>query len=130
LTEPATPAADPRPLAVTLAVLLLSVALAIGVLILVYAWGYPTIALGTFLLVGGLILAIAGRQNWARWALAGVTVAALAVSGSVVWFQLTYGVVLPLATGAQLALEGVAFYLLFRPSSGRWFRRRERWRDV
>lgn len=124
MTEGTTPKADRRPRSVTLAVSFLTLALGIGVAILMFAWGYPTIALATFVLVGGLILGIARRHNWARWALAAVTILSLVVTWSVVWFQLTFGVVLPIATSVQLLLEAAAFYLLFRPTAGRWLRRR------
>jgi hypothetical protein len=111
-----------RPPSVTLAVYALSLALLLGVAILGFGWGYPSIALITLVTIGGLILGVARRHNWARWALLVVTVLALALTWPVVRFQLTYGVVLPLATVVQLALEAVAFVLLFRPPARRWYR--------
>jgi hypothetical protein len=110
-----------RPRSVTLAVRLLSIALLLGVAILGFGWRVPVVALSTFLVVGWLIFSAARRHNWARWALALLTIVAFAMTWSLVRFQLTYGIVVPLATVAQVTLEAVGFYLLFRPAAARWY---------
>jgi hypothetical protein len=109
------------PRSVTLAVGALSVALLLGVAILAFGWRVPLVALATFVIVGSLIFSAARRHNWARWALAILTLATFALTWSLVRFQLTFGVVVPIATVAQIALEVVGFYLLFRPAAGRWY---------
>ena len=100
----------------------MSVALVLGVVIL-FGWGVPKIALAALLIIGILIWAIAWRQNWARWTLAAVTVISFAFTFEIIRFQMTYGILLPLATAAQFVLEIVGFYLLFRPAAARWYRR-------
>lgn len=114
--------AEGRPRSVTVAVGSLSIALLLGVAILGFGWRVPVVALSTFLVVGSLIFSAARRHTWARWALAILTIVAFAMTWPLVRFQLTYGIVVPIATVAQIALETVGLYLLFRPAAGRWYR--------
>ena len=111
-----------RPRSVTLAICLLSVALLLGVAILGFGWRVPVVALATFLIVGALILGIARRHNWARWVLAILTIVVLVLTWSLVRFQLTFGIVVPIATVAQITLEAAGLVLLFCPAAGRWYR--------
>ena len=113
---------DGRHRSVTFAVGALSVALALGAAILWLGWQVPLVALVSLLIVGGLIFAVARRQNWARWTLAILTIASTVLTRSLVQYQLTYHVLVPMATVAQLTLEAVGLYLLFRPAAGRWYR--------
>jgi hypothetical protein len=121
--RPASPADERRPLSVTLGIAALTLALGLGVAILAWGWDTPLVALVTLALVGSLIVGTARGHNWARWALTLLTAAALVLMFPVVRFQLTYGVLLPLATATQLALELVGCYLLFRAPGGAWYRR-------
>ena len=116
---------DQRPRSVTLAVGALSIALLLGVAILGFGWRVPVVAVSTFLIVGGLIFAAARRHNWARWVLAILTIMVLVLTWPLVRFQLTYGLVVPIATVVQITLEAAGLILLFRPAAGRWFRRRD-----
>lgn len=111
-----------RPRSVTLATLAMSVALLLGMAILNFGWRVPEVAGAAFVIVGGLIFATARRQNWARWVLAILTVLVSCMTWSLIRIQLTFGIVVPMATVAQLALEAAGLYLLFRPAAGRWFR--------
>ena len=113
---------DRRPLGVTLAVAALGAALLLGLAILLLGWRVPWIAAATLVIVGSLIVSVALRQNWARWALLVVTILALVTTYPLVRFQLTYGALVPAATVAQLVLEMIGFVLLFRPGAARWYR--------
>ena len=114
--------AEGRPRSVTVAVGSLSIALLLGVGILDFGWRVPVVALSTVLVVGALIFSAARRHNWARWALAILTIAAFALTWPLMRFQLTFRVVVPIATVVQITLETVGLYLLFRPAAGRWYR--------
>ena len=114
--------AGQRPRSVTLAVGALSIALLIGVAILWFGWRVPTVALVALVLVGGLIFGTARRRNWARWTLVILTITSTVLTQSFVRFQLTFGVLVPIATVAQLTLEAVGLWLLFRPDARRWYR--------
>jgi hypothetical protein len=111
-----------RPPSVTLAVWAQSLALAIGVAILVFGWEVPWVALGTLVIVGALIVAVARRHGWARWVLLALTGVALFVTSPLLQVQLAFGVLVPIATVVQLALEGAGFVLLFGPAATRWYR--------
>jgi hypothetical protein len=113
-----------RPREVTVAVAAFGAALLIGFAILQFGWRVPRVALATLALVGALIVGVARRQNWARWALLVLTVVSLIMTWPLLSVQLTYGVLVPLATITQLVLEAVGFTLLFRPAAGRWYRHR------
>ncbi len=106
-----------------MAVYALTLALALGAGILAFAWHYPTIALITIGVIGPLIFGVARGRNWARWTLALLTIAGLILTWPIVRFQLSYAVIVPLATAVQLALEALGLFLMFRPAAGRWFRR-------
>ena len=110
-----------RPPSVTLAVYAQGLALLLGLAILVFGWRVPWVALATLVIVGSLILAVARRHGWARWALLALTLVALYFTSPLLRVQLTYGVLVPIATIVQLALETVGFVLLFRPAAGRWY---------
>lgn len=116
------PAVQGRPRSVTLGVAALSIALLLGAGIIALGWRVPELALVALVIVGGLIVGAARRHNWARWTLATLIVVSTALTRSLVLFQLTYHVLVPLATVAQLSLEVVGLYLLFRPDAGRWYR--------
>jgi hypothetical protein len=107
---------------VTVAIGVLSIALGLGTAILAFGWRVPVVALISLVLVGGLIAAAARRANWARWALASLIVVSTILTRSLVLYQLTFHVLIPLATVAQLALEAMGLYLLFRPIAGEWYR--------
>jgi hypothetical protein len=111
-----------RPRSVKIAVRCMAVALALGVAILI-GWDVPKITAATVVIIGGLIWAVAWRQNWARWTLAAVTISSLVFTWGIIRFQLSYGTLLPIATAAQLILEALGLFLLFRPEAGRWYRR-------
>ena len=111
-----------RPRSVTIAVWCMAVALALGVAILI-GWDVPKITVATAVIIAGLIWAVAWRQNWARWTLAAVTISSVVFTWGIIRFQLSYGTWLPIATAAQLILEAVGLFLLFRPEAGRWYRR-------
>jgi hypothetical protein len=107
---------------VTVAIGVLSIALGLGTAILAFGWRVPVVALISLVLVGGLIFAAARRANWARWALASLIVVSTILTRSLVLYQLTFHVLIPLATVAQLALEAMGLNLLFRPIAGEWYR--------
>jgi hypothetical protein len=111
-----------RPRSITLAVYAQSLALVLGLAILVFGWKVPWVALATCVIVGSLIVAVARRHNWARWALLSLTLVALFMTSPLLKVQLTFGVLVPVATVVQLALEVMGFVLLFRPAAGRWYR--------
>jgi len=113
---------DRRPLGVTLAVAALGAALLLGLAILLLGWRVPWIAAATLVIVGSLIVSVALRQNWARWALLVVTILALVTTYQLVGFQLRYSTITSVATVAQLLLELVGFVLLFGPAATRWYR--------
>ena len=113
-----------RPPSVTLAVYAQCVALLLGLAILVFGWDVPWVALATLVIVGGLILGVARGHNWARWTLLALTLVASDLTSPLLRVQLTFGVLVPVATIIQLALEAVGFVLLFRPAAGRWYGRR------
>lgn len=100
----------------------MSVALLLGLAILGFGWRVPEVAVAALVIVGGLIFGAARRQNWARWVLAILTVVVLVMTWSLIRIQLTFGIVVPIATVAQIALEAAGLYLLFRPDAGRWYR--------
>lgn len=125
MTDPATQAvAEPRPRSVTIGVGALTVALLLGTAILVFGWRVPGVAAVAFVLVGGLIVGVARRRNWARWTLAVLAIVSTILTRSLLLYQLTFRVLIPIATVAQLILEAVGLYLLFRPAAGRWYRAR------
>jgi hypothetical protein len=118
------PQSEQRPPSVTFAVCAMSVALLIGVSILYFGWVFPGIALGTLVIIGALIVGVARRSNWARWTLTLITVGTVLMTLPIVRFQLGYSLLVGVATGAQLLLEGAGCVLLFRPAAARWYGRR------
>jgi hypothetical protein len=111
-----------RPATVTWGTACLGVSLMIGVAILYFAWRTPGIALFCLVLVGSLTF-LALRRGWPRWVITIMAVASLVLTFPLVQFQLTFGTVIPIATGVQLALELAGCVLLFLPASSRWYRR-------
>lgn len=114
--------AEERPHSVTVAVAAMSVALALGASIVAFGWREPWVALVSIVIIGSLIFGAARRRNWARWTMATLTIVSTVLTRSLVLFQLTYHVLVPIATVSQLTLEAVGLYLLFRPAAGRWYR--------
>jgi uncharacterized membrane protein (UPF0136 family) len=112
------------PKRVVAALTLMTVALLLGVAILVWAWRQPAIAVACLLIIGGLIGLAARRRNWARVTLVLVTVLSLIVNWALGFlpFQLQYGGVIAVATGAQIVLEIAACALLFHQTARDWYR--------
>ena len=115
---------DLRPRSVTLAVYSQSFALLIGLAILVFGWKVPWVAAATLVIVGSLIFGAARRRSWARWTLLALTLLALWFTTPLLRVQLSYGVLVPVATIVQYAFEAVGFVLLFGSEATRWFTRR------
>jgi 3-mercaptopyruvate sulfurtransferase SseA len=101
-------------------VVAMGVSLGIGVAILYFAWREPRAALVSLAVVGALTVA-AWFSGWPRWIIAAVAVTSVASTLPQVGFQLSYGVVVPVATAVQYAIEITAFVLLFHPRSHRWY---------
>jgi len=111
----------PRPRSVTYAISCFGVALVVGVAILAFPWGLPLQAFFTLLIIGFLIFNSARRRNWGRWTLTILTIAALTTTWPLLHYQLTYNLILGVATAAQISLELLGCCLLFLPQSGRWY---------
>jgi hypothetical protein len=112
------------PKSVVSALALMTVALLLGVAILVFAWRQPVIAVVCLLVIGGLIGLAARRHNWARVTLVVVTVLSLIVNSALGFlpFQLQYGGVIAIATAAQIMLEIAACVLLMRRGARGYYR--------
>lgn len=90
--------------------------------ILHFAWRESQLALACLIVIGSLT-GWALRSGWPRWIITFMAVASVAIFFRQVSFQFTFGTLIPIATGVQLALELAGFVLLFHPSSSRWYRR-------
>lgn len=110
----------PRPPTLRWGLACLAASLAIGVGILWFAWREPRAAALSLAVIGPLIAA-SGFWGWPRWLIAAVALASVAATLPEVGFQLSYGVVVPVATATQFALELAGFALLFHPRSHRWY---------
>jgi len=113
----------PRPATISYGAACLGFALLIGVAILYFAWRERQMALWCLAVVGSLT-AWALRSGWPRWIITLMAVASVAITFPQVRFQFTYGTLVPVATGVQLALELLGCVLLFHPLSHRWYYRR------
>ena len=83
---------NPRPRAVTLALVCFGPALLIGAFTITFAWGEPIAGLLTFVVIITLAILAARRHSWARWTLTIVTLASFILMQSLFRFQLSYGV--------------------------------------
>lgn len=110
----------PRPATVTYGALCMGVSLLIGVSILLFAWREPRAALISLAVVGPLIVA-ALFFGWPRWVIAAVAVTSVVSTLPQVGFQLSYGVVVPVATVVQFTIELTALALLFHRRSHHWY---------
>lgn len=100
----------------------LGVSLIIGSAIIAFAWRELEVAVFSLVVVGALTSGT-WWWGWPRWVIAVMAVASVALTFPLVRFQFTFGTVIPVATGIQLALELLGFVLLFHPRSSRWYRR-------
>lgn len=114
----------PRPRTIVYGVASLAVSLLIGSYILAFQWSEREIGLYCFVIVGSLI-ACAWFWGWARWVIAFLAVSSVVITWSIVEFQLTYKVLMPVLTSAQFALELLGFALLFHNRSTRWYGRKK-----
>jgi len=112
------------PKSVVTALTLMTLALLLGVAILVWAWRQPALALVCVLVIGGLNGLAARRHNWARVTLVIVTVLSLIGNAALGFlpFQLQYGGVIAMATGVQIVLEVAACGLLLTRQARDWYR--------
>lgn len=112
----------PRPATLRYGALCIAASLAIGVAILFFAWREPRAALLSLVIVGALTVA-ALYWSWPRWGIALLAVLSVAATLPQVAFQLSYRLVIPVATVTQFTLELAGCIFLFLPSSHRWYRR-------
>ena len=113
----------PRPRTVVYGVVCMAVSLVIGCYILAFQWKEVEVGLFSFLIVGSLT-ACAWFWGWARWVIAFLAVSSVWATWSIVSFQLTFRILMPVLTYTQFALELTGFALLFHPASARWYRRK------
>ena len=111
-----------RPLTVTYGAACLGVSLLIGSAIIAFAWRELQVGVFSLVVVGSLTTGTLW-WGWPRWVIAVMAVASLALTFPLVRFQFTFGILIPVSTGIQLALELLGFVLLFHPRSTRWYRR-------
>jgi len=114
----------PRPTSIVYGVASLAVSLLIGSYIIAFQWMEREIGLYCFVIVGTLT-ACAWFWGWARWVIAFLAVSSVVLTWSIVAFQLTYKILMPVLTYTQFALELLAFVLLFHNRSTHWYRRKK-----
>ena len=111
----------PRPRTIIYGVVCMAVSLVIGSYILAFQWKELEIGIYCFVIVGSLT-ACAWFWGWARWVIAFLAVSSVVLTWSIVSFQLSFRILLPVLTSTQFALEITGFVLLFHPHSTRWYR--------